>query len=44
VTDQRQREEQYIKTLNKQIEKIEDFLKENKDKIGKQGKPKNQHY
>jgi transposase len=39
VSDQRQREEQYIKTLNKQIEKIENFLIENKDKIGKQGKP-----
>lgn len=39
VTDQRKREEQYVKKLNTQIAKIEDFLKENKDKIGKQGKP-----
>jgi hypothetical protein len=39
AVDQRKKEEQYIKTLNKQINKIEDFLKENKDKIGKQGKP-----
>jgi transposase len=39
ITDQRQREERYINKLNTQIEKVEDFLKENKDKIGKQGKP-----
>lgn len=39
VTDQRKREEQYVKNLNKQIAKVEEFLQENEDKIGKQGKP-----
>lgn len=37
--DQREHEEQYIKTVKKQIKKIETFLKTHKEKIGKSGDP-----
>ena len=37
----RDQEKHYIETLNKSIEKIETFLKTEKDKIGKSGKPIN---
>jgi transposase len=35
----RDQEKHYVETLNKQIEKIEGFLKTEKDKIGKKGDP-----
>jgi transposase len=38
-SDQREQEEQYIKTVKKQIKKIETFLKTHKEKIGKSGDP-----
>lgn len=37
----RDQEKHYIETVNKSIEKIERFLKTEKDKIGKSGKPVN---
>lgn len=35
----REQEKHYVETLNKQIEKIDGFLKTEKDKIGKKGDP-----
>jgi hypothetical protein len=35
----RKNEEKYRQTLNRQIDKISTFIKENSDKIGKSGKP-----
>lgn len=39
VTDQREREEQYIETVKKQVKKIDTFLKIHKEKLGKSGDP-----
>ena len=39
IVNQKQQEEKYIATVKQQIEKIDEFIKNNQDKIGKSGNP-----